>query len=60
MTLTIEASNGGDDRAPRTPASHRSKLDEDDADEAPSTRGYAPRADGFFASFGVITSERDQ
>jgi len=62
MTLTIEVSNGGDDRASAAPASHRSNDEDadDDADEAPSTRGYAPRGNRFSASFGVVTSERDQ
>lgn len=53
MSLTVDASNGGDDRGrTQRPASHRSN-DPDDAEEAVVTCGYTPQADSFTASFGV-------
>jgi len=50
MPLTIEAPNGGDDRASAAPASHRSNDEMDDTDdERGVTRTYALRCDDFFA-----------
>ena len=56
MTLTLEASNGSDDRGrDQRPASHRSNLDDDTDNERGVTRMFALRRDDFFGSFGVVT-----
>jgi hypothetical protein len=58
--MTLEASNGGDDRGrAQRPASHRSKRGLDDAGRAVVTRSYGPRCDDFYASFGVAHTERE-
>jgi len=51
--MTLDMSNSGDDRGrEQRPASHPNN-DDDDAEQATVTRGYAAQGVRFSASFGV-------